>query len=93
MALAIEPVGGAYPIMPPVIPREVPKARGFNFLPPGTERLYDAKKWALYYYAPANVSYIVVDAGKKWSIRPVLGKLRINYTMGIMATKPCCQED
>lgn len=93
MALTtIQPVGGGYPT-PPLIPREVPKAQGFNFLPPGTVQEYDAKKWALYYNALHDISIIVVDAGRKWSVRPLLGKLRINYARGVMATKPCCQED
>ena len=93
MALtSIEPVGGAYPT-PPLIPREVAKASGFNFLPPGTLRLYDAKKWALYYNALHDVSIIVMDAGRKWSIRPVPGRMGINMASGVMATKPCCQED
>lgn len=93
MALtSIEPLGQPYSI-PPQIPREVSKAQGFNFLPLGTERVYDGRKWALYYNALHDISIIVVDAGRKWSIRPVPGRMGVNMVRGVMATKPCCQED
>lgn len=91
MALtSIEPVGQAYPT--PLLPREVPKAQGFNFLPGGTLRVYDGTKWALYYNALHDISIIVVDAGRKWSIRPVAGRMGINMVRGVMATKPCCED-
>ena len=79
--------------MPPVVPTTVKKSQGFNFLPPGTEMLADATKWALYYYSPANVSYLVMDAGKVWRIKPILGKVRVGYAKSVMAQKPCCGED
>lgn len=79
--------------MPPIVPTTIPKSQGFNFLPKGTKRKFNAKKWALYYYAPANVSYLVYDVGQSWRVKPVLGKMRINYAKGVMAQKPCCQED
>ena len=81
------------PSMPPVVPSTVPKSLGFNFLPPGTVQLHDAQKWGLYYYAAANVSYLVYDLGKVWRVKPVLGRLRVNYAKGVMAQKPCCQEN
>ena len=88
---SIQPVSGF--VIPPVVPTSVPKAAGFNFLPPGTVGLHDAGRWGLYYYAPANVSYLVYDMGKTWRIKPVLGKVRVSYAKGVMAQKPCCQED
>lgn len=92
MALTyIEPMGQAG--MPPIVPSTVAKSQGFNFLPPGTKRLHDARTWGLYYYPAANVSYLVYDLGTHWRVKPVLGKMRIGYAKGVMATKPCCQEN
>ena len=78
---------------PPVVPGKVPKSAGFNFLPPGTVMVKDGGKWALYYYAAANVSYMVYDQGNIWGVTPILGKVRVSYAQGVAATKPCCQED
>lgn len=92
MALTIiEPMGAVS--APPVVPTTVDKRLGFNFLPPGTDVLHDGGTWGLYYYAPANVSYLVYDVGKFWRVKPVLGKLHLSYAKGVMAQKPCCQED
>ncbi len=88
---AVETIGR--PVAPPVVPGKVMKSQGFNFLPSGTRRMNDAGKWGLYYYAPANVSYLVYDLGNFWRIKPILGKVSIAYANGVMAQKPCCQED
>lgn len=93
MALTtIEPVGN-FPAMPTIVPRTSPKSAGFTFLPAGTIRQYSAKKWGMYYCARENTTFIVVDAGKDWSIRPVIGKMKLTMAQGVMSTKPCCQED
>jgi len=88
---SVETVGK--PIMPPVVPTKVMKSQGFDFLPQGTARVKDAGKWGLYYYSPANVSYLVYDLGKFWRIKPILGRVSLGYAEGVMAQKPCCQED
>lgn len=79
--------------MPQIVPTKALKTGGFNFLPPGTLRLHNERKWGLYYYAPGNMSYMVYDQGKYWRITPIIGRVRIKFAKGVAATKPCCQED
>jgi hypothetical protein len=93
MVTTIQPMTGYTPPAPPTVPSTVPKAAGFNFLPPGTVAVHDGGKWGLYYYAAYNVSYMVYDFGDFWRINTVLGKLKVGYAKGIVAQKPCCQED
>ena len=90
---SIESISNVGYTPPPIVPNVVPKSMGFDFLPAGTRILHDAGKWALYYNAGANVSYLVYDVGSSWRIKPVLGKVRVTYAKGVMAQKPCCQEE
>lgn len=94
MALTyIEPMGQPVAAPPPIVPPKVAKSAGFNFLPAGTVRVHDGGKWGLYYYGAYNVSYLVYDLGTHWRVKPVLGKMHLSYAQGVMAQKPCCQED
>lgn len=87
----IERVGGY--VAPPIVPTKVSKRMGFNFLPPGTVQLHDGGKWGLYFNGAHNVSYLVMDTGKEWRVKPILGRVRVNYAQGVMAQKPCCQDN
>lgn len=95
MALMIEPMAD-FPSLPPVIPPSIPKSAGFSVFPPGTVLLHDGGKWALYYYPAANVSYMVVDVGTAWRIKPLLGKAKLSYARShaahVRSIVPCCQE-
>jgi hypothetical protein len=72
------------------VPYTWPKEQGFNFLPPGTAKQYDAGKWALYYNPLMGASFIVIDFDDHWKINHYLGKMVVKYAQGYMAGMPCC---
>jgi hypothetical protein len=92
----IEPMA-AYQGTPPIVPPSLPKSAGFSAFPPGTELVYDGGKWALYYYAPSNVSYMVIDVGTAWRIKPIIGRVKLSYAKSharhVRSIVPCCQEE
>lgn len=75
------------------VPYTWPKSEGFNFLPAGTVKIHDAVKWALYYCAAFNFSFIVIDFEDHWKINHYLGRLQLNYALDAMRVQPCldCQ--
>lgn len=79
------------------IPPSIPKSQGFTFFPPGTIRVHSAKKWALYYYPGANVSYMVVDVGTAWRVTTMLGKVKLSFAKShaksFVSRTPCCQDE
>lgn len=91
MALQIEPASG-YENRPILVTTNIPKSRGFTFLP-GTERMYDFGKWAVYYDPRLNISYVVVDLGDTWRVMPRIGKVRLKATKMFLRGQPCCQND
>jgi len=74
------------------VPYTWPKSAGFNFLPEGTRKVHDAVKWALYYCATLNFSFIVIDFGDHWKINHYAGRLRVAMATDRMKYRPCCQD-
>lgn len=74
------------------VPYTWPKSAGFNFFPDGTVKVLDAGKWALYYLAAFNFSFIVIDFGDHWKINHYAGRLRVTMATDRMASQPCCQD-
>lgn len=77
----------------PIIPFEWPKHLGFTFFPPGTIKQFDGGKWALYYYPPMDMSFVVIDFPNRWKVNHFIGKMQVRYIQSVMASKPCCQGD
>jgi len=77
---------------PPIVPRRVNKTQGFTFLPPGTILKHDGGRWALYYYADGNMSYMVYDRRTYWETKQILGRVRISYAQIQAGDQPCDQE-
>ena len=75
-----------------MIPYTWQKSAGFSFFPDGTEKVYDAGKWALYYIPQVDMSFVVIDFQDHWKINHYLGRLKVSYTRSVMASKPCCNE-
>jgi hypothetical protein len=74
------------------VPYSWPKSSGFNFLPAGTIKEYDAEKWALYWNPYIGMSFIVIDFPEHWKINHFVGKMRVSYATDRMRSMPCCQE-
>ena len=74
------------------VPPQVPKSQGFNFLPPGTVRTYDAGKWAIYYNQAYNETYIVIDFPNHWRVMQRFGRYSVKAASYELSNVPCCQD-